>query len=69
MTNHCTSNRILIAIAFSAVVSLTIGNLIDLGVQTLGSGPTSTAAVVGDLAGLVACLASVVLGRRFYRRG
>jgi hypothetical protein len=69
MTNHCALNRILIAVACSAVVSLSIGHLIDLGVQTLGSGPISTGAVIGDIAGLVGCLASVILGRRLYRRG
>jgi hypothetical protein len=68
MTNQCTRNRFLIALAFSAVISLTIGHLVDLAAQTLSSGPTSTAAVIGDLAGILACLASVLLGLRFYRR-
>jgi hypothetical protein len=69
MTNHCSPNPALIAVALSAVISMTIGQLVDLAVQTLGSGPTSTLAVVGNLAGAVACIASVALGLRFYRRG
>jgi hypothetical protein len=67
MTNHCSSRHALVALAFGAVISLTVGHLIDLGVQTLGSGPASTAAVVGDLAGVAACLVSVALGLRFAR--
>jgi hypothetical protein len=69
MTNYCSRSRLLIlAVAFSAVASLMIGHLIDLGLETLGSGPASTGAVIGDLAGVVGCVVSVILGHRFYQR-
>jgi hypothetical protein len=69
MTNRCLSHRALfIAVAFSAVVSLTVAHLIDLGTQTLGSGHPSTVAIAGDLAGLLGCGVSVAFGVRLARR-
>jgi uncharacterized membrane protein len=68
MRKHLTSRRLLVPLACTAVVSLMIAHLIDLGTQTLGSGPASTAAVVGDLASLAGCALSVALGLRFAAR-
>lgn len=58
-------SHLLIAVACTAVVSLVIGNSIDLGNQLLGAGPASTLAIVGDLAALLGCAVSVTLGVRF----
>jgi hypothetical protein len=58
-------SHLLIVVACSAVVSLVIGDSIDLGTQLLGPGPASTAAIVGDLAALLGCTLSVTLGVRF----
>jgi hypothetical protein len=60
--------HLLIVLACTAVVSLVIGNSIDLGTQLLGSGSASTPAIVGDVAALLACVASVTLGVRFGSR-
>jgi hypothetical protein len=54
----------LIVVALTAVVSLAAGHLVGLGVQILGSGPTSTFALVGNIAGLIACAASGWFGLR-----
>ncbi len=61
-------SHLLIALTCTAVVSLVIGDSIDLGTQLLGAGPASTPAIVGDLAALFACAASVTLGVRFGSR-
>lgn len=58
----------LIVIALTAVFSLAAGHLIDLGAQILGSGPTSTLALVGDTAGLIACAISALFGLRHLSR-
>ncbi|HEX4306485.1 MAG TPA: hypothetical protein VHZ54_10635 [Solirubrobacterales bacterium] len=66
--NWTTHTRWIVPLAFTAAISLALGHAVDLGEQTLGSGPVSTAAVIGDLAGLLCCVASVVLGLRLLRR-
>ena len=58
----------LIVIALTVVFSLTAGHLVDLGAQILGSGPTSTLALVGDIAGLIACAVSARFGLRHLSR-
>jgi hypothetical protein len=58
----------LIVIALTAVFSLAAGHLVDLGVQILGSGPTSTLVLVGDTAGLIACAISALFGLRHLSR-
>jgi hypothetical protein len=58
----------LIIIALTAVFSLAAGHLTDVGAQILGSGPASTAALVGDVAGLIACAASARFGLRHLSR-
>lgn len=68
MTKRCAISRLLIPLAFSAVTSLAIAHLVDLGAQTLGAGRVSTVAVVGDLAGLLCCAVSVWLGLRLAGR-
>ena len=64
MKNPRFSDRLLIPLALTAVISLAVGHLTDLGVQMLGSGPTSTPALIGDLAGLSACALCVWVGMR-----
>jgi hypothetical protein len=60
--------HLLIIVACTGVVSLVIAHGIDLGTQVLGSGPASTGAIVGDVAGLLGCAISVLLGWRFASR-
>jgi hypothetical protein len=64
MRNGRLTTNALIGIALTAVFSLTAGHLVDLGSQVLGTGPASTPAVVGDIAGLLACGASAWFGLR-----
>jgi hypothetical protein len=64
MKNARLSTRILVPLLFSAAISLAIAHLLDLGYEVLGSEPVSTLAVIGNLAGLVACAASVAVGLR-----
>jgi hypothetical protein len=64
MRNGRLTTNALIGIALTAVFSLAAGHLVDLGSQVLGSGPASTPALVGDIAGLLACGASAWLGLR-----
>jgi hypothetical protein len=64
MRNGRLTTNVLIGIALTAVFSLTAGHLVDLGSQVTGSGPTSTPALVGDIAGLLACGASAWFGVR-----
>jgi hypothetical protein len=64
MRNGRLTSNGLIVIALTAVFSLTAGHLIDLGTQILGSGPASTLALVGDVAGLIACAISARFGLR-----
>ncbi|HEX4731501.1 MAG TPA: hypothetical protein VH299_09525 [Solirubrobacterales bacterium] len=64
MKNGRFISRGLIVIALTAVVSLAAGHLVGLGDQILGSGPTSTFALVGNIAGLIACAASGWFGAR-----
>ena len=63
MKRLCIS-RNLTVVLLTAVVSLTAAHLVDLGTMTFGSGPVSTWAVIGNLAGLVACAASAWFGAR-----
>jgi hypothetical protein len=59
----------LLILALTAVFSLAVGQLTDLGTQVLGSGPASTPALAGDVAGLIACAVSAHFGlRRVLRR-
>jgi hypothetical protein len=64
MKNGRFTPNTLIVIALTAVVSLTAAHLVGLGEQILGSGPTSTFALVGNIAGLVACAGSAWFGVR-----
>jgi hypothetical protein len=63
----CISKNLTIVL-LTGVFSLTVAHLIDLGNLTFGSGPVSTWAVVGDLAGLVGCAASAWFGVRRLQR-
>jgi hypothetical protein len=54
----------LIVLALTAVVSLAAGHLVDIGTQIFGPGAASTPALVGDIAGLIACAISVRFGLR-----
>jgi hypothetical protein len=62
MRNGRLTTSTLIGIALTAVFSLAAGHVVDLGSQVLGSGQPSTLALVGDIAGLLACGASAWLG-------
>ena len=64
MRNGRLTTNALIGIALTAVFSLTAGLLVDFGSQVTGSGPTSTPALIGDIAGLLACGASAWFGVR-----
>jgi hypothetical protein len=64
MKNARCSPGILVPLAFGAAISLGLGRLTDLGVRLLGSGPISTAALAGNVAGLAACVLSVWFGAR-----
>jgi hypothetical protein len=69
MTKRClTITRRIIPIALTAVVSLTVAHGLDLGEQTLGGGPSSTVAIIGDGAGLICCAISAWFGMRQLRR-
>jgi hypothetical protein len=68
MKNARLTSSGLIILALTAVVSLAAGHLTDLGEQLLGSGPVSTPALIGDVAGLVACGISAAYGWRYTRR-
>jgi hypothetical protein len=57
----------LIVLAFTAVISLASAHLVDLGSQILGSGPASTPALIGDIAGLICCAISAAYGLRRVR--
>jgi hypothetical protein len=57
-------SRNLTVVLLTAVVSLAAAHLVDLGTMTFGSGPVSTWAVIGNLAGLAACAASAWFGAR-----
>jgi hypothetical protein len=58
----------LIVIALTAVFSLAAGHATDLGAQLLSSGPPSTPALAGDVAGLIACAVSAGYGLRHLDR-
>jgi hypothetical protein len=64
MKNPRFSHRLLVPLLFSAAISLALAHLVDLGIQTLGSGSVSTLAVIGNLAGLAACVLSIAYGLR-----
>jgi hypothetical protein len=68
MKNGRISPNTLIIVALTAVVSLAAGHLVDLGTQVLGSGPASTPALIGDIAGLAACAISARFGWRHIGR-
>jgi hypothetical protein len=67
MKNRRITTNGLIILALTAVFSLAAAHLVDLGTQLLGSGPTSTFALVGDIAGLLACAVSAGFGLRHLR--
>lgn len=68
MNKRClTVTRRIVPLLLTAVVSLAIAQGLDLGHQTLGAGAGSTAAIVGDLAGLVGCAISARFGWRQLR--
>jgi hypothetical protein len=67
MKNRRITTNGLIILALTAVFSLAAAHLVDLGTQLLGSGPTSTFALVGDIAGLLACAVSARFGLRHVR--
>jgi hypothetical protein len=60
---RCTFN-ILVPLAFSAAISLMLGQLIDLGIQLVGSGSISTLSPIGNLAGVAGCAISIWVGFR-----
>jgi len=60
--------NLLLAIALSAVFSLTIAHGIDLARFAFGSGPTSPWAIAGSIAGLITCAISAAYGLRHMRR-
>jgi hypothetical protein len=62
MRNGRLTPNTMIVIALTAVFSLAAGHLTDLGAQILGSGAPSTPALVGDVAGLIACAISAAYG-------
>jgi hypothetical protein len=64
MTNVRRSHRLLVPLLFSTAVSLALAHLVDLSIQVLGSAPISTLAVIGNLAGLSACILSIAIGVR-----
>ena len=66
-TPRLTSN-VLVAIALSAVFSLAIAHGIDLARLAFGSGPTSSWAIAGSVAGLITCAISAVYGLRHMHR-
>jgi hypothetical protein len=69
MTKRClTISRRIAPIALTVVVSLAVAHGIGLGEQTLGSGPGSTAAIIGNSAGLICCAISAWFGMRQLRR-
>jgi hypothetical protein len=57
----------LVVLALTAVFSLAAAHLVDLGSQVLGSGPASTPALIGDIAGLICCAVSAAYGLRRVR--
>ena len=62
-----TPNGLLI-IALTAVFSLAAAHLTELGSQLIGPGAPSTPALVGDVAGLIACTISARYGLRHLSR-
>jgi hypothetical protein len=64
MTKRICISDSLVVVLLTAVVSLASAQLVALGTEALGSGPVSTFAVVGNVAGLVACAGSAWLGFR-----
>jgi hypothetical protein len=68
MRNGRLTPNAMIVVALTAVFSLAAGHLTDLGAQILGSGAPSTFALVGDVAGLIACAISAVYGLRHLSR-
>jgi hypothetical protein len=69
MTNERCTFNILVPLAFSAAVSLMLGQLADLGVHLLGTGSISTLSLVGDAAGVAGCALSIWVGFRRISRG
>jgi hypothetical protein len=69
MTNaRCTFN-ILVPLAFSAAISLMLGQLVNLSIQLFGSGGISALPLIGDLAGIAGCALSIWVGCRWISRG
>jgi hypothetical protein len=64
MTNERCTFNILVPLAFSAAISLMLGQLIDLSIQLVGSGSVSTLGLVGNLAGVAGCVLSIWVGFR-----
>jgi hypothetical protein len=67
MKRHLTPHT-LIVLALTAVFSLAFAQAVDFGSQLLGSGPASTSALLGDMAGLLGCALSAYFGLRLLRR-
>lgn len=68
MKSRFLSPRNLVVLALTAVFSLAVGHMVDLGNQLLGPGPASSVVVIADLAGLATCAGSAWLGVRGLRR-
>jgi hypothetical protein len=64
MTNERCTFNILVPLAFSAAISLMVGNLLALGIPLLGSGSISTPSLIGGLAGVAGCALSIWVGFR-----
>jgi hypothetical protein len=69
MTNERCTFNILVPLAFSAAISLMLGQLIDLSIQLFGSGSISTPSLIGGLAGVAGCALSIWAGFRRISRG
>ncbi len=61
--------RQILPFALGGVVSLAIGQATDLGYQTLGNGPGSTAPIIGDSLGLLVCAVATWIAVRQIRDG
>jgi hypothetical protein len=68
MRNRCLTLDFLVIVALTAIFSLAAGHLTDLAAQIFSSGGPTTPALIGDVAGLIACAASALYGVRSLRR-
>jgi hypothetical protein len=69
MSKHTAFICRILPFALGGLVSLTIAQATDLGYQTLGNGPGSTAPIIGDAIGLLACGIAAVVAFRQIRGG